>query len=163
MLLSIQDLRRIPVRDDAATLGRVTDCELDTRTWHVIALTLETPGAEPLRVPVEDIAEVDRGGVSLVAGSDALEEAPPARGDVAGRTRASELQEEEAVAADGKIGPVEDLVLETGDWRIGYLVLDAREWLPGRKVMVRPERVRRWDGSVHLDLTREAIRSAGSR
>lgn len=39
-------------------------------------------------------------------------------------------------AVDGKIGHVEDFILDDADWKIHYLVVDTRDWLPGRKVLV---------------------------
>ena len=63
-------------------------------------------------------------------------------------------------AADGSIGHVEDLLAESNDWVIRYLVVDTRNWLPGRKVLVSPAWVHRvvWnERSVHIDLRREHI------
>jgi hypothetical protein len=36
---------------------------------------------------------------------------------------------------DGEIGHVEDFILDTEAWRIHYLALDTRNWLPGKKVL----------------------------
>ena len=66
-------------------------------------------------------------------------------------------------AADGSIGHVEDVLAETNDWVIRYLVVDTRNWLPGRKVLVSPAWVQRvvWvDKFVHIDLSREQIRQS---
>jgi len=49
------------------------------------------------------------------------------------------------MAADGAIGHVEDFIVDDGTWAIRYLVVDTRNWLPGRKVLVAPQ----WIGSVH--------------
>jgi hypothetical protein len=64
-------------------------------------------------------------------------------------------------AEDGTIGHVDDFLI-SHDWRVRYLVLDTGNWLPGRKVLVAPEWVRRIDWAereVSVDLTREQIRS----
>jgi hypothetical protein len=39
-------------------------------------------------------------------------------------------------ATDGKIGHVEDFVVEDANWSIRYMVVDTANWLPGRKVLV---------------------------
>lgn len=66
-------------------------------------------------------------------------------------------------ATDGGIGHVEDFLVDDQGWRIRYLVIDTRNWLPGRKVVVSPEWIRQvsWDESrVFVDLTRDAIKGS---
>ncbi len=46
-------------------------------------------------------------------------------------------------ALDGEIGHVEEMILDDrekqhGPWELRYLVVDTRNWLPGRKVLVAP-------------------------
>jgi hypothetical protein len=47
-------------------------------------------------------------------------------------------------ATDGEIGHVEDIILDDEDWMIRYLIVDTRNWLPGKKLLVSPA----WMGSV---------------
>jgi hypothetical protein len=47
-------------------------------------------------------------------------------------------------AADGDIGHVEDFILEDETWWLRYMVVDTRNWLPGRKVLISLE----WIGSI---------------
>ena len=47
-------------------------------------------------------------------------------------------------ALDGEIGHVEDFILHDASWTIRYLVVDTRNGLPGRKVLVAPS----WIDSV---------------
>lgn len=64
-------------------------------------------------------------------------------------------------ATDGGIGHVEDFLVDDQGWRIRYLVIDTRNWLPGRKVVVSPEWIREvsWDESrVFVDHTVDAIK-----
>jgi hypothetical protein len=42
------------------------------------------------------------------------------------------------LAIDGKIGHVEDFIVDDTTWTIRYLVIDTRDWLPGRKVLISP-------------------------
>jgi hypothetical protein len=66
-------------------------------------------------------------------------------------------------ASDGDIGHVEDLLIEDEDWTIRYIVVDTRNWLPGRKVVVSPAWLERvsWDEQkIVLGLTRAQIESS---
>ena len=66
-------------------------------------------------------------------------------------------------ARDGDIGHVEDFLLDERDWSIRYLIVDTKNWLPGKKVLVAPTWISgvHWDRSnVSVDLTRSAIEQA---
>lgn len=66
-------------------------------------------------------------------------------------------------AIDGEIGHVDDFFVGDSDWIIRYLVVDTRDWLPGREVLVSPEWVQRVDWvetAVQLALTREEIETS---
>lgn len=63
-------------------------------------------------------------------------------------------------AKDGNIGHVEDFIVEDETWAIRYLVVDTRNWLPGRKVLVSPEWIASvtWvDNTVAVNLTKEQV------
>jgi sporulation protein YlmC with PRC-barrel domain len=64
-------------------------------------------------------------------------------------------------AEDGQIGHVEDFIVDDDTWIIRYLVINTRNWLPGKKVLVAPQWVDRvsWLGSkVFVDLPRVSFR-----
>ena len=66
-------------------------------------------------------------------------------------------------ATDGEIGHVEDFIIDDETWTIRYLVVDTRNWWPGKKVLVSPHWIERvsWDESkVFVNLTREAIKQS---
>ena len=42
-------------------------------------------------------------------------------------------------ALDGDIGHVEDFLVDDRAWAIRYLVVDTRNWWPGKKVVLSPE------------------------
>jgi hypothetical protein len=66
-------------------------------------------------------------------------------------------------ASDGEIGHVEDVIAETDDWIVRYLVIDTRNWLPGKKVLISPAWVDRFswsEGEVHVLHSRQAIKDA---
>src|SRR5262245_10939272 len=63
-------------------------------------------------------------------------------------------------AGDGDIGHVEDFIIDDESWAIRYLVVNTRNWWPGKKVLVAPQWISeiRWgDAQVHVDMTREQI------
>ncbi len=66
-------------------------------------------------------------------------------------------------ARDGEIGHVEDLLLDDESWLIGYLVVDTRNWWPGKQVLVSPRWVREvnWAAQqVEIDVDRQQIKAA---
>lgn len=66
-------------------------------------------------------------------------------------------------ALDGDIGHVEDFLVEDRAWAIRYLVVDTRNWLPGRKVVLSPEWIKTvsWaDSRVYVDLRQDEIQAA---
>jgi len=66
-------------------------------------------------------------------------------------------------ASDGDIGHVEDFIVDDERWAIRYLIVDAQNWWPGKKVLVSPQWIKSvsWDDSkVLVNLTREAVKQS---
>jgi hypothetical protein len=66
-------------------------------------------------------------------------------------------------ASDGSIGHVDDLIISEDDWTIRYMILDTKNWLPGRRVLVPPiliESINWKDSTVSVELTREQVKSS---
>lgn len=66
-------------------------------------------------------------------------------------------------ATDGDIGHVEDFLVDDARWAIRYMIVDTRNWWPGKKVLVSPEWIERvdWsDSKVHVGLTREQLQKS---
>lgn len=64
-------------------------------------------------------------------------------------------------ATDGEIGHVDDFLIDEASWEIGYIVVDTRNWWPGKRVLVSPDWIFEvgWDeAKVYVDLTRDAIK-----
>lgn len=64
---------------------------------------------------------------------------------------------------DGDMGHVEDFLIEDRSWTIRYIVVDTRNWWPGKKVLVSPEWISSvsWnDSRVHVDLPRYRMKNA---
>lgn len=76
---------------------------------------------------------------------------------------ASEVSGYHIQACDGEIGHVHDFVFDDETWMIRYLVVDTRNWLPGRKVLLAPgwlDAIYWADSDVTTSLSREAVQNA---
>jgi hypothetical protein len=66
-------------------------------------------------------------------------------------------------ATDGDIGHVEQFLIDDESWAIRYMVVDTRNWWPGKKVLVAPQWIERasWEDSrVYVNLSRNNIQQA---
>ena len=66
-------------------------------------------------------------------------------------------------ASDGELGHVGDFVIDDHTWAIRYLIIDTRNWWPGKKVLVSPRWITRvsWEESkVFVNLHRETIQKS---
>lgn len=76
---------------------------------------------------------------------------------------AAEVRGYHIKAIDQTFGHLEDLVFDTNDWAIRYLLLDTRNWWPGSPVIVRPNWAREIDWAsrtISMDIDAEQIRSS---
>ena len=46
-------------------------------------------------------------------------------------------------ATDGKIGHVEDFLFDDETWEIRYVIVDTRNWWPAKKVLLRPQWIKK--------------------
>ena len=66
-------------------------------------------------------------------------------------------------ATDGEIGHVEDFLVDDADWRLRYMTVDTKNWLPGQRVLLSPRQIKEIDWSdkmIRVDVDREKIKSA---
>jgi uncharacterized protein YrrD len=66
-------------------------------------------------------------------------------------------------ASDEEIGHVEDFIIDDKTWVIRYLVINTRNWLPGKKILVSPHWIKRvsWiEAKVFVNLESDAIKLA---
>ncbi len=64
------------------------------------------------------------------------------------------------IASDGEAGSIKDVYFDDEKWTIRHLQVDAGGWLTGRKVLVSPIAITRFDwdeGEVRINLTRQQI------
>jgi uncharacterized protein YrrD len=66
-------------------------------------------------------------------------------------------------ASDGSIGHIDDFLFDDRSWQIRFAVVDTRNWLPGRLVLLSPQ----WIGSIdwsehraHVKVSREAVKAS---
>jgi hypothetical protein len=66
-------------------------------------------------------------------------------------------------ARDGEIGHVDDFIIDDETWTIRYLVIDTRNWWPGKMVLVSPRWIDSIDwgqSKVFVNLHRDAIKQS---
>ena len=64
-------------------------------------------------------------------------------------------------ATDGEIGHAVDFLIDDRTWNIRYLIVDTKNWLPGRKVVVSPwwiTEVKWLESEIVIDLVQETIK-----
>ena len=61
-------------------------------------------------------------------------------------------------ATDGTLGSVRDVYFDDRSWSVRYLVVDAGNWLPGRRVLVSPIPVRSpGSTTLHVALSKQQV------
>jgi hypothetical protein len=106
-------------------------------------------------------------GLGTVPGNLAQEkklpaEAPLQPGEEPHLRSAKEVTGYYIEAKDGDIGHVEDFVIDDESWEIRYMIVDTKNWWPGKKVLISPEWIETvsWsDSRVYVELSRDSIQS----
>ena len=66
-------------------------------------------------------------------------------------------------AQDGEIGHVEDFIIDDHNWSVRYLLVDTRNWWPGKHVLIPPSwasSISWHESKVFVDLNRQTIKDA---
>ena len=66
-------------------------------------------------------------------------------------------------ATDGEIGHIDDFLIDDETAKVRYAVVDTKNWMPGKHVVISPRWIRevKWsEAKVFVTLTREAVRSS---
>ena len=66
-------------------------------------------------------------------------------------------------ATDGSVGHIENFLVDNVGWGIHHLVVDTKNWWPGKHVLVSPYAVRKveWaDREVVIDVSREVVKGS---
>ncbi|NQV41786.1 MAG: PRC-barrel domain-containing protein [Candidatus Marinimicrobia bacterium] len=102
---------------------------------------------------------MERTNMNKPAGRDSLD-------DIEGDKNLRSLNEVKGYniqATDGHIGHVENLILDDETWTIRYLVVDTRNWLPGKRVLVSPSWAEKIDwakNTVDVNMSRDQIKNS---
>jgi sporulation protein YlmC with PRC-barrel domain len=67
------------------------------------------------------------------------------------------------MALDGEIGHVEDFLFDDDSWQIRYAIVDTRNWWPGKRVLIRPQWIKRviWrNRKIYVNMSRKTIRNS---
>lgn len=107
--------------------------------------------------------------------ADSIAGVPPAPGDPGQPVTPSDLEGDphlfsvdavtghHVMATDGEIGHVEEFLFDSHRWKLRYLVVATRNWLPGRKVILSPWWASELDWPsrlIYMGLTRDAIKAS---
>ena len=66
-------------------------------------------------------------------------------------------------ANDGEIGHVEDYIVDDEKWNLCFMIVDTKNWLSGRKVLISPRWINRieWgELKVYVNLSQESIKNS---
>lgn len=141
--LTRDQVRNAPDMDDDAPVSRQHEIDLARHyNWSLYWESLGVPYG-----PVMPVSPVVPGGgeaeqPTASAGSEegrdtvaGLEPEDPRRAHL---RSVREVEGYHLHAVDGEIGHVDDVILKMNIWLIRYLVVDTRNWLPGRHVIISP-------------------------
>ncbi|MBD3160900.1 MAG: PRC-barrel domain containing protein [Candidatus Eisenbacteria bacterium] len=77
--------------------------------------------------------------------------------------RFDQLRGRSIAAVDGDIGKVDEFFFDDRSWKLRYLVVDTRKWLPGRKVLIDPSALKPphpEEGALPADLTKQKVKES---
>lgn len=167
MLHKARDLHGDAIVAEDGEVGSVDDLYFDDEDWDVRYLLVNTrrwiPGRKYLVSPIA----IDRGGgaaegdIRVDLTREQISRCPTV---AEGNLRSGiEVLGYEIEAIDGTVGNVADLVIDDETWAITDVLVDSREWLPGKLLLISPQLIERIDWrerTLHLRLAREDILQA---
>lgn len=141
-------------------VGRATDFLLDEQGWFIRCVVVETGrwlGNRRVLISPADLSKAEwtsrrlvlEGTREQVRSAPVLGESGPAPRELSPappfEPGLHSLEEALGFALNatdgGGVGRVEDFIVDDDTWTLPYLVVDSRNWLPGRKVLVATEQV----------------------
>ena len=170
-------------------VGPIVDFVIDSLAWTLLCLMIEAKRSTSEEIPVPTALvksiHVKAGVVELQVSKAALDQelevcalsstqanknqANSSGEDIGGlgsprhAWTATELTDCSIFAADGELGHVEDLLVDTSVWHVPYFVVNAWNWLPGKKLLIPTAcatNVTPAASSVRTDLRRREVRLA---
>jgi sporulation protein YlmC with PRC-barrel domain len=167
MLHKIRDLQGDWLHAEDGEVGSVDDLYFDDEGWDVRYLVVNTrrwiPGRKYLVSPIA----IDRerpllGDIRVDLTREQISRCPTSADETNLRSSV-EVLGCGIEATDGAVGSVADLVVDDETWAITDVLVDSRQWLPGKLLLISPEVIERIDWpekKVHLRLAREDILQA---
>jgi sporulation protein YlmC with PRC-barrel domain len=165
MLHKVKDLQGDAILAADGELGSVDDFYFDDEAWDVRYVVVNArrwaPGRRCLVSPVaiERDRPLDAGDIRVELTRDEISRSSAAAG-ATGLRSSAEVIGCGIEARDGAVGEVADLVIDDETWEITDVLVDSRQWLPGKLLLISPEVIERIDWpekKVHLRLAREEI------
>ena len=169
MLHKVKDLQGDSILAEDGEVGSVDDLYFDDEGWDIRYLVVNArrwiPGRKYLVSPIA----IDRdqpltlgGDIRVELTREQISKCPaPASGE--NLRSSAEVIGCGIEARDGVVGQVADLVIDDETWEITDVLVDSREWLPGKLLLISPDVIDRIDWpekTVHLRLAREDILQA---
>ena len=114
------------------------------------------PGAEAMPAPSAASERVERQAVRELKAAERRAEQSHLRAS-------SEVLGYRIEARDGRIGHLEDFMVDDRNWGVDAMIVDTTDWLPGGHVLVAPQKVAHIDWqtrTVRIDMTREEVRQS---
>lgn len=149
--LSKQEIEKCPKIEDHLPVSRKYEEELnkhfDVKPYWMVAAYMGTAGAyyppRPISVPTKSVSEKD---IDTILRSF------------------DEVKGYHVEAKDGKIGHIDDLLIDYQDWQIVYAVIDTSNWLPWSKKVIIPidkmSEVSYTNQLVKIKMKKESIKNA---
>lgn len=168
MLHKIKDLQGDAILAEDGEVGSVDDLYFDDEGWDVRYLVVNArrwiPGRKYLISPVAIDRErpLAEGDIRVDLTREQIRKCPTVASESHLRSSA-EVIGCGIEAIDGSIGKVADLVVDDETWAITDVLVDSRQWLPGKLLLISPEVIERIDWpqkKVHLRLARGDILQA---
>ena len=163
MLHKVKDLQGDAIVAEDGEVGSIDDFYFDDEGWDVRYLVVNArrwiPGRKYLVSPVAIDSPLEEGDIRIDLTREQIASCPPAESKPALRS-SSEVMGCGIEATDGAIGSVADLVFDDETWEITDVLVDSRQWLPGKLLLISPEVIERIDWpqrKVHLRLARGDI------
>jgi sporulation protein YlmC with PRC-barrel domain len=171
MLHKVKDLQGDSILAEDGEVGSVEDLYFDDEGWDVRYLVVNTrrwiPGRKYLISPVaiDRDRPLDEGDIRVDLTREEIRKCPAVPEDAPAASEAHLRSSAEVIgcgieAIDGSIGKVADLVVDDETWAITDVLVDSRQWLPGKLLLISPDVIERIDWpekKVHLRLARGDI------
>lgn len=169
MFWSYETFRDFALEAPDGTIGLVKDLLVAPHQWTVRELVVETGkwllGQRVLVAPSAlGRPDFDRRVFPTVLTTEQIRNRPaPDEADQRQLVGGRVLQGCRIATLDGEAGQVQDLLIEEDAWRIRYLVVDTGHWLPGKVVVLASDWVTGIDRAarrIQVDVSAHQVREA---